>query len=99
MVMPHEDRVEIRRGAEINLHPLLARPEFNPRTFLAPFVAVREQVERADDWFLVAGCYFLAGSDIVRADGHHTIRALALARRFEIRDLGGNRRADEHRLG
>jgi hypothetical protein len=78
MIMPHDDGINAGLFRQVNLHPLFARPQFHPGTFIAALVAVRDQVQRADHGIAVAGGDFFAQRNIGGARRHQEIRPLVI---------------------
>jgi hypothetical protein len=97
MGVPVDDGVDARVFAQVDLHPLLAGPEFEPRTFVTGLIAIGDHVQRADVRVVVAGDYLLAPGKVHRTHGNIEIRALTSKRRLKIGHADGHRRSGKHR--
>ena len=95
--MPDENGIDVCALRQVDLHPLFAWPEFDPRAFIAGLVAIGDQVQRSDHRIVVAGGNLLTLGKIDGASGNHEVGALALHRRLKVRHIERNGRADEQR--
>src|SRR5580698_8929605 len=95
--MPQKDGIDVGTLCQVDLNPLFARAEFDPRAFVAGLVAIGYEVQRSDHRVVVARRNFLPLSEIERARGNHEVRALALHRRLKVGHIERNGRADEQR--
>ena len=95
MEMPHADGVDLALLAEIDLHPLLARAQFDIAAFDAVFVAIRDAFEFANDGLAVTARHFFLERKVFQAfrDDDRGALFAGLAGRFQVRRAQFARRA------